>query len=55
MAEAIRASGIPREDVFVSKCRLPDGIRAYLVLLQPVNVRQEPMDMNQLLEVSTSR
>jgi hypothetical protein len=57
VAEAIRASGVPREDVFVSTCwnYLPTGIRAYLVLLQPLNVFQEPTDMNQLLEVSTSR
>ena len=59
VAEAIRASGVPREDIFVSKCRnyLLLGIRAYLrlVLLQPLNVCQETTDMNQLLEVSTSR
>ena len=57
VAEAIRASGVPREDVFVSPCQnyLLPGIRAYLVLLQPLNVIQGPTDMNQLLEVSTNR
>ena len=57
MADAIRESGVPREDVFVSKCRnyLLPGIRSYLVLLQPVNVCQEITDMNQLIKVSMCR
>jgi hypothetical protein len=51
VAEAIRASGVPREEVFVSTCRnyLLPGIRAYFLLLQPLNVFQKPTDMNQLV------
>ena len=46
MAEAIRASAVPnREDILVNECRshLLPSIRAYLVLLQPLNVCQTPI------------
>ena len=50
VAEAIRASGVPnREDIFVNECRshLLPSIRAYLVLLQPLNVCQTPITQSE--------
>ena len=52
MAEAIRASAVPnREDIFVNECRshLLPSIRAYLVLLQPLNVCQTPITQSERL------